>query len=140
MRPRPHQVTAIIFLITGSVGCLHKAATSRSTPLASETAVRPTAESVRTPPPVETPSAGAPSPLALTAAAAGDDSFRSRVQPILERRCTPCHFPGGQMYDRLPFDRAAVVRSKSEMLLRRLKVVEEHGAVEEWLRTPPPTP
>jgi hypothetical protein len=42
------------------------------------------------------------------------------------------------MYDRLPFDRAAVVRSKSEPLLRRLKVAEEHRTVEEWLRTPPP--
>jgi hypothetical protein len=140
MSPRALQVAAIIFLITGPVGCLHKAATSRSTPLASETAARPPAESVRTPPPAETPSATAPSPVALAAVAVGDDAFRSRVQPILERRCTPCHFPGGQMYDRLPFDRAAVVRSKSERLLRRLKVVEEHRAVEEWLRTPPPTP
>jgi hypothetical protein len=42
------------------------------------------------------------------------------------------------MYDRLPFDSPHVVRSKSEMLLRRLKVAEEHRAVEEWLRTPPP--
>jgi hypothetical protein len=78
--------------------------------------------------------------VALTATTAGDDTFRSRVQPILERRCNSCHFPGGQMYDRLPFDRAAVVRSKSEMLLRRLKVAEEHRVVEEWLRTPPPPP
>jgi hypothetical protein len=138
MSPRALQVTAISFLITGPVGCLHKAATSRSTPLASETEARPPAESERTPPPAETPpNPTAPSPVALSAAAAGDDSFRSRVQPILERRCTPCHFPGGQMYDRLPFDRAAVVRSKPEALLRRLKVAEEHRTVEQWLRTPP---
>jgi hypothetical protein len=137
MSSRPLQVTAVIFLITGPVGCLHRAAMSRSTPVASETAARPAAESLPTPPPAETPGAATPSPVAVTAAPAGDDSFRSRVQPILERRCTPCHFPGGQMYDRLPFDRAAVVRSKSEPLLRRLKVAEEHRTVEEWLRTPP---
>jgi hypothetical protein len=137
MSSRPLPVTAVIFLITGLVGCLHPRATSRSTPVASETAARPAPESVRTPPPAETPSAAEPSPVALKPAPAGDDTFRSRVQPILERRCTPCHFPGGQMYDRLPFDRAAVVRSKSEPLLRRLKVVEEHRTVEEWLRSPP---
>lgn len=137
MSSRPLPVTAVIFLITGLVGCLHPGATSRSTPVASETAARPAAESVGTPPPAEAPSAAAPSPGSLKPAPAGDDTFRSRVQPILERRCTPCHFPGGQMYDRLPFDRAAVVRSKSEPLLRRLKVAEEHRTVEEWLRTPP---
>jgi hypothetical protein len=137
MSSRTLRLTAVSFFILGPVACLHPAATSRSTPLASGTAARPPAESVRTPAPAETPSAAAPGPVALTAAPAGDDSFRSRVQPILERRCTPCHFPGGRMYDRLPFDRAAVVRSKSESLLRRLKVAEEHQTVEEWLHTPP---
>ncbi|HKC14001.1 MAG TPA: hypothetical protein VKI41_18400, partial [Vicinamibacteria bacterium] len=101
---------------------------------------RPPAESAPTPAPAGTPGATAPSPAALAAATAGDGAFRSRVQPILERRCTPCHFPGGQMYDRMPFDRADVVRSKPEPLLRRLKVAEEHQAVEEWLRTPSPAP
>ncbi len=138
MSSRALQVSAVIFLITGLAGCLHRAASSRSAPLASEAAARPSAESVPTPPPAETPAAMAPSPVALNATPAGDDSFRSRVRPILERRCTPCHFSGGQMYDRLPFDSPEVVRSKWEMLLRRLKVAEEHRAVEEWLRTPPP--
>ncbi|HXB56864.1 MAG TPA: hypothetical protein VN461_19030 [Vicinamibacteria bacterium] len=139
MSSRPLEVAAVIFLITGTVSCLPRAAPSR-TPLASETAARPPAESAPTPAPAGTPSATAPSPVALAARSSGDDSFRSRVQPILERCCMPCHFPGGQMYERLPFDRAAVVRSKSEPLLRRLKVAEEHRVVEEWLRTPSPAP
>jgi hypothetical protein len=40
------------------------------------------------------------------------------------------------MYGRLPFDNPDAVRSKPEPLLRRLKVAEEHQAVEEWLRSP----
>jgi hypothetical protein len=139
MSSRPLEVAAVIFLITGTAGCRHGAAASRSAPLASQTTARPPAESAPTAVPPGT-NATPPSPVALAAATAGDDAFRSHVQPILERRCTPCHFPGGQMYDRLPFDRAAVVRSKPEPLLRRLKVVEEHQAVEEWLRTPSPAP
>jgi hypothetical protein len=31
-------------------------------------------------------------------------SFAAEVRPILERRCQPCHFAGGKMYERLPFD------------------------------------
>ena len=31
-------------------------------------------------------------------------SFETDIRPMLERKCQPCHFRGGKMYDQLPFD------------------------------------
>jgi len=39
------------------------------------------------------------------------------VRPILEQRCTPCHFTGGKMYARLPFDRAETIVKLGEKKL-----------------------
>lgn len=52
---------------------------------------------------------------------------------MLAESCTPCHFPDGKMYERLPFDDPAVVRSRSEGVLRRLKDPERRRAFEQWL-------
>jgi cytochrome c553 len=53
---------------------------------------------------------------------------------VLKTRCSPCHEPGGQLYDRLPFDNPKVVSSHSEKVLRRLKG-EDRQALERWLAT-----
>jgi hypothetical protein len=85
-----------------------------------------------TPPSVQpTPSvAPGPEPLAATL------DFGRDVQPILSRRCQPCHEPGGQMYGRLPFDVAATVTSHPEGILRRLKG-EDRALVERWIAAQP---
>ena len=46
--------------------------------------------------------------------------FEADVQPILSR-CRPCHYPGGVMYARLPFDDEATVRRTGEKLFTRVK-------------------
>ena len=33
--------------------------------------------------------------------------FDTQLKPIFKSKCMPCHFEGGQMYDRLPFDKPA---------------------------------
>jgi len=66
------------------------------------------------------------------------DLFGSAVRPVLARRCTPCHEPGGRMYGRMPFDSPDVVASHREGVLRRLKEPDERAAFEGWLRTRPP--
>jgi hypothetical protein len=47
--------------------------------------------------------------------------FVTQVKPILESRCEGCHFPGGKMYQRLPFDRAETIKTLGEKLFTRLK-------------------
>jgi len=64
--------------------------------------------------------------------AAAQTSFDTDVKPVLARTCTPCHQPGGQMYEKLPFDKADVVRGNKEGILRRLKG-EDNKTVEKWL-------
>ena len=47
--------------------------------------------------------------------------FALQVRPLLEEKCTPCHFPGGRMYDRMPFDRETTIRVLGESMLTRLR-------------------
>jgi hypothetical protein len=63
---------------------------------------------------------------------AAERTFRDKVQPVLAARCVPCHFPGGVMYARLPFDDPQAVRSRTEGVLRRLKGADR-DTVAAWL-------
>ena len=59
------------------------------------------------------------------AAASAGVSFPKDVQPVLSRRCQPCHFPKGKMYEKLPFDDPATVRRLGEQLFTRIKDEKE---------------
>ncbi len=82
-----------------------------------------------TPKPAPAPQALAPASMPSSA-----EVFESRVRPLLARTCTPCHVPGGKMYERLPFDKPEVVRSNQDSILKRLKAPEDRQALENWLR------
>lgn len=63
--------------------------------------------------------AGAPVPDPEGPAAAV--TFEKDMAPILSARCQPCHFPGGKMYSKLPFDRAETIRRLGTKLFTRIK-------------------
>lgn len=48
-------------------------------------------------------------------------NFTAQIQPILEKKCNPCHFPGGKMYEKMPFDQARTILEHPEGILRRIK-------------------
>ncbi len=86
--------------------------------------------------------AAAPAPVVLaaaplrpeaTVATPAIDMFVAHVRPVLSQRCTPCHEPGGVMYERMPFDKAETIRGHPEGVLRRLKG-DDRAAVEAWLQ------
>jgi hypothetical protein len=81
-----------------------------------------------TPPPVA-PSVPPPPPAAPRPEAV---SFEASVRPLLARTCTPCHVPGGKMYERMPFDQPEVVFSHKEGVLRRLKNPDDRQVLERW--------
>ena len=60
----------------------------------------------------------------------------SQVLPILERRCTPCHFPGGSMHERLPFEKAWTIRTLGTKLFSRLKDPAEQALISRFLAAP----
>jgi len=80
------------------------------------------------------PPTALPEPTPVPAVTEAPDLFASVARPVLKTRCSPCHEPGGQLYDRLPFDDPKVVSSHSEKVLRRLKG-EDRQALERWLAT-----
>ena len=47
--------------------------------------------------------------------------FTNQIQPILVSYCSPCHFPGGKMYQRMPFDKDTTIINHEAGILRRIK-------------------
>jgi len=48
-------------------------------------------------------------------------NFTNQIQPILVSHCSPCHFPGGKMYQQLPFDKDTTIINHKTGILRRIK-------------------
>jgi hypothetical protein len=92
------------------------------------------------------PAVAAVQPVALAPAALAPDAARAAVapeppgvefardvRPILETRCQPCHFPGGVMYGKLPFDREATIHALGEKLFTRIKAADEQRTIRDLL-------
>lgn len=47
--------------------------------------------------------------------------FTRQIQPILINHCSPCHFTGGKMYEKLPFDKDMTIINHQAGILRRIK-------------------
>jgi hypothetical protein len=60
-------------------------------------------------------------------------NFSSRVQPIMIKNCSPCHFPGGKMYERMPFDKDTTIINHGEKILKRIKDDEENSLLKKFL-------
>lgn len=48
-------------------------------------------------------------------------NFASQIQPILVKNCSPCHFTGGKMYDKMPFDKDTTIINHEKGILKRIK-------------------
>ena len=107
-------------------------------------APRPQSPAVPTPPPTLPSPAASPAATPTPAPPAPEGSahdggvpdFARDVQPILARACDPCHFPGGKMYQPMPFDDPKTVASHKEGVLRRLKG-SDRTAAERWFAAAP---
>jgi len=63
--------------------------------------------------------------------------FDTQVKPIFEAKCMPCHFSGGQMYDRLPFDKPATIKKLGARLFTRIKEENDRRMIEDFLSQSP---
>ena len=87
-----------------------------------------------TPPtPAAAPGPLAPPALFAMATAASPVDFATQIQPLLESRCQPCHFPGGKMYERLPFDRPETLRLLGEKVFTRIKEEDQQALIRAFL-------
>jgi hypothetical protein len=80
------------------------------------------------------PSMLATSPLASTSATKPD--FDKEIKPILRTRCMPCHFQGGKVYDKMPFDKPETVTKLGEKMFTRIKDEKEQRLIREFLAQP----
>jgi hypothetical protein len=88
----------------------------------------PPSANVHPPPPI---------PAAVPAATPAPVDFARDVRPILESRCRPCHFPGGRMYERLPFDRAETLHTLGTRLFTRIETEDEQALIRRFLNQTP---
>jgi len=59
--------------------------------------------------------------------------FQSQIRPILEKRCQPCHFTGGKMYAKMPFDRPQTIHTLGEKMFTRIKDPKEQAILRAFL-------
>ena len=63
--------------------------------------------------------------------------FDTQLKPIFKSKCMPCHFSGGQMYERLPFDRPETIRKLGTRLFTRIKEEDSRRLIEDFLTQSP---
>ena len=59
--------------------------------------------------------------------------FGTQVEPILKSRCQGCHFRGGKMYDKLPFDRPETIKYLGTKLFTRISDENDRKVIREFL-------
>ena len=59
--------------------------------------------------------------------------FATQIKPILQQRCQPCHFSGGIMYAKLPFDRPETIKTLGTKMFTRIKDEKEQELIRKFL-------
>lgn len=58
--------------------------------------------------------------------------FVTQIKPLLQKNCSPCHFPGGKLYEKLPFDKDETIITHNEGVLKRFKNVDERKLIKQF--------
>ena len=83
------------------------------------------------------PNVTKPARVSTSAAEKARVDFDTQVKPIFKSKCMPCHFSGGQMYDRLPFDKPETIRKLGVKVFTRIKAEDERRLIEDFLSQTP---
>jgi hypothetical protein len=79
---------------------------------------------------------GGPEPVATntdSAKVSAKVEFATQIKPILDARCQPCHFSGGKVYAKMPFDRAETIKMLGTKLFTRIKDENERRLISTFL-------
>lgn len=63
--------------------------------------------------------------------------FSTQIKPILEAKCQPCHFSGGKVYAKMPFDRPETIKTLGTKLFTRIKDENERRVIRNFLAQAP---
>src|SRR5262249_22709939 len=70
---------------------------------------------------------------APTVSNATKPDFETQIKPIFQARCQPCHFPGGKVYYRMPFDKPETIHRLGTRLFTRIKDEKEQNLIRAFL-------
>jgi hypothetical protein len=70
------------------------------------------------------------------ASTAKKPDFATEIKPIFQTRCQPCHFPGGKVYDKMPFDKPETITKLGPKLFTRIKDEKEKRLISDFLNRP----
>ena len=59
--------------------------------------------------------------------------FDREIRPIFIKNCSPCHFTGWKMYEKLPFDKDTTIINHSAAILKRIKNKEENSLLTKFI-------
>ena len=59
--------------------------------------------------------------------------FSTQVKPIFEKKCQPCHFSGGKVYEKMPFDRPETIKTLGTKLFTRIKDENDRRVITDFL-------
>ena len=76
-------------------------------------------------------------PVSTPSAVTPRVDFDTQLKPIFQAKCMPCHFSGGKVYDRLPFDNPATIRKLGTRLFTRIKDENERRLIGDFLSQTP---
>jgi hypothetical protein len=72
--------------------------------------------------------------LAATATAAPKPvDYQRDIRPILDAKCQPCHYPGGKVYAKLPFDKPETIVKLGEKLFTRIHDEQQRAVIRRFL-------
>jgi hypothetical protein len=61
-------------------------------------------------------------------------NYSAEVLPILQKKCSPCHFAGGKMYEKMPFDNSETILSHESGVLKRFSDKSEATLIKEFIQ------
>lgn len=63
----------------------------------------------------------------------GTPDFKSVILPLLQKNCLPCHFPGGKMYEKMPFDKPLTIINHAVGALKRFSNKNEKELLKQFI-------
>ena len=61
-------------------------------------------------------------------------NFKTQLQPILQKNCSPCHFTGGKMYEKMPFDKGETIIIHEVGIIKRFKNENEQMILKKFIQ------
>lgn len=61
-------------------------------------------------------------------------NYEAAVLPVFQKNCSPCHFPGGKMYDKLPFDKGETIIQHSTAIIKRIKNETDAAIIKQFVQ------